>query len=210
MEKLSKKTEDITGQTINNWYIIGFEEYRLRKNGKRNSYWKCRCKYGHEFIKTYYGINSRGCPKCRGNFPDGRYISGAYYNKILHNAKQTGGNYDRPRDINITIEYLDDLIEKQNFRCALSGIKLEHPVYPRPGKNSKIISQLSENHSKSNASLDRIDGNGGYTMGNVQFVDYKINFLKGIFRDEEVIELSNLITNYQIEKEKQLYLCSTG
>tara|TARA_R110000803_G_scaffold209344_1_gene278831 strand:- start:98 stop:394 length:297 start_codon:yes stop_codon:yes gene_type:complete len=75
----------------------------------------------------------------------------------------------------IKIEYLQRLIEKQNFRCALSGVTLT-PI--------KTVKKSSHN-----CSVDRIDSDKGYIKGNVQWVETKINIAKHIQTQEEFVEM---------------------
>lgn len=86
--------------------------------------------------------------------------------------KNTGFMYE----VNIDHKYLMDLIEQQDYKCALTGIKLTH-----------IFRSLTS------ASLDRIDSNIGYLKGNVQFVCKGINLMKSYHTQEEAIEFINLI-----------------
>lgn len=72
----------------------------------------------------------------------------------------------RFKECNITLQNLKDLWEQQNGICPYTGIKLVLPTY---SKNS-IYFNL--------ASLDRIDSNKGYIVGNIQFVSLPINLLK--------------------------------
>ena len=74
----------------------------------------------------------------------------------------------------ITIEYAWELLLRQGWRCALSGVELT--MSPRD--------MLKEN---TNASLDRIDSTKGYEVGNVQWVHKVVNDLKSNMPEEEFI-----------------------
>ena len=71
---------------------------------------------------------------------------------------------------NLTTEYIQKLLEKQNFRCAFAGIELDHVA----GKNSLRL-----------ASIDRKNSNRGYVKGNVQIVLNCLNKAKGESTDKE-------------------------
>lgn len=45
-------------------------------------------------------------------------------------------------------------------------------------------------------SIDRIDSNGVYEEGNVQWVDKRINMMKGTLSNEEFIELCTMVAKY--------------
>jgi len=105
-----------------------------------------------------------GCVKCKTlnfsgrksfNYKGCEYVTGTYFNGIYHNAKK------RNLEFKISIEYIDNLLKKQNFKCALSDL----PIYI--GFDFDIT-----------ASLDRIDSNIGYLENNVQWVHKHINIMK--------------------------------
>jgi hypothetical protein len=87
---------------------------------------------------------------------------------------------------NLNGKYLWDLFLKQNRKCALSGIEI---VFPKAwGARSKT--QIT-------ASLDRVDSNKGYVIGNVQWVHKQINTMKMNMSDIEFINLCRMVTkNY--------------
>jgi hypothetical protein len=71
----------------------------------------------------------------------------------------------------ITYQYLLDLYDTQNGKCALSGIKMTHII----GDHTSI-------------SIDRIDSKVGYLAGNVQLVCQFINLGKRSHSNSEVLE----------------------
>ena len=75
-----------------------------------------------------------------------------------------------------------ELFEKQNRKCALSGLLLNFPK--------------DRNTHGGTASLDRIDSNGNYTLDNVQWVHKDINRLKNSFDQDYFINLCKLVSNY--------------
>ncbi len=105
-------------------------------------------------------------------------IPGRYWGRLT----QTNDN-TRKLEISITIEYINDLLEKQNFKCALSGIDI----------------WLKSNQNWT-ASLDRIDSSKGYTKDNVQWVHKDINKIKSDFSDIYFIELCSKVTECQKNK----------
>ena len=78
---------------------------------------------------------------------------------------------------NLTIEHLDNLYDFQQQRCALSGaaLTLDH------GQNNGV--------DNGNASLDRIDSDVGYVVGNVQFVTKDINMGKQKLSNADFVEM---------------------
>lgn len=68
----------------------------------------------------------------------------------------------------------------QNKKCALTGRKI---VFVPRGKS------INKTRTETTASLDRIDSNKGYVVGNVQWVYKKINMMKQGYSQDEFILL---------------------
>ena len=91
------------------------------------------------------------------------------FNRFIRSAKK------RTKDKNyflmdLNVEYLKELWDKQNGKCAYTGIQL---------KLDKSFSHIIL------ASLDRIDSTKGYIKDNVQFVSTSINLAKNSMSDLE-------------------------
>jgi hypothetical protein len=145
----------------------GFQLLDGYKNVKNKSKFLCRC--GKEFISTIQHIvsghtSSCGCESGFNRRKGTNLVSGTYYTTLKNSASL------RLLDFNISIEYITFLLQKQNFKCALSGLEIECGY-----KNS---------HS---ASLDRIDNTKGYTEDNVQWLHKDVNFLKNRMKQEKFI-----------------------
>jgi len=80
----------------------------------------------------------------------------------------------------ITEEFLQKLWDKQDGRCAITGIVLVKP---------KFMIKKQPN----TASLDRIDSSLGYNRDNVQFVAYSANMAKSDFTEEQIREFFSLL-----------------
>lgn len=78
----------------------------------------------------------------------------------------------------ITAAYLEQLWEAQQGCCAVSGL---------------LLSRKREPLSPFTASLDRIDNSKGYLMGNVRWVVYGVNALKGTGSDSDLIKIAQSI-----------------
>jgi len=91
----------------------------------------------------------------------------AYLQHLFINAKSKVAHKKRTRDHEFTIthEFLVQLWENQNGKCAISGVFLTHH---RDGSGAKDF----------NASIDRISNAKDYTPDNVQLVAYRINIMK--------------------------------
>ena len=84
-----------------------------------------------------------------------------------------GGATARNLEFSITKEEALEILEKQNYKCALSGIEL---ILPTTCKEAA--------HAFRTASLDRIDSSKGYTKENCQWVNFNINIMKWSNSDE--------------------------
>lgn len=71
-------------------------------------------------------------------------------------------------------------MDKQKSLCALTGL----PIH------------IGNTKHKTTASLDRIDSNKGYIVGNVQWLHKDINRLKTNFDITRFIELCHLISKH--------------
>jgi hypothetical protein len=76
------------------------------------------------------------------------------------------------------------LIEKQNKKCALSGLELKFP-------------EFGEKATKQTASLDRINSDLGYVKSNIQWLHKDVNKIKWELSQIRFIELCKLITKEQ-------------
>lgn len=171
-------TKNLEGQQFGQWTVLKYGGII-----KNNSYWYCRCSCGFEkLVKAQYLINgtSTKCQQCAFHKRENlNTICKTHWKIIKYNANK------RNILFNVTKEQCYDLIINQNFKCALSGVDL----------------YLSKNESehlegKTTASLDRIDSNKGYEIGNLQWLHKDINIMKHTFDQEYFIKVCNNIVNY--------------
>lgn len=150
--------------------IIGYEG--LSKKGPSKTYWKVKCECGTEKVVLGSSLSSGAAQSCGCNvgFKRGSLhklwsgcgkISGSQWCKLQDSARSRG------HEVKITKEEAWNLYEKQNGKCALSGVDIG-------------FAQDSESHSHGNttASLDRIDSKKGYTLSNIQWTHKMVNRMK--------------------------------
>lgn len=160
------------GKTYDQLTVIGFEKNKNKKVAV------CQCSCGNiinkrpELLKHINMTNNCGCQH-RGGWKGVGLLSQTFMCRIIRNAKI--------RDIpfNLSIDYLWELYEQQNGKCALSGLEI-------PFGKSTIDS--------SDASLDRIDSNKEYSKDNVQWVHKDINKMKMELDEKRFIELCKLVS----------------
>ena len=176
------KLIDLTGKKFGKWTVM----YRTSSSRSGATTWRCKCDCGLE--KDVYGSHlsygkSNGCVQCsKPKGKDSPYwngvgdISGNYWDSIKRGAD---GTKDKRRKLELTItkEYAWELFQKQNGKCALTGMLL-------------TINYRGEDHT---ASLDRIDSGKGYIEGNVQWIHKHINLMKNKLDQDYFIKLCKLV-----------------
>jgi hypothetical protein len=149
------------------------------KDSKGHLMYKCRCECGN--VKNIHGTHLRsnktiscGCKnKLNG------ICSDMWYNIVKGNLRLRTSR--KNMEVDISKEYVFDLFLKQNGKCALSGLPITLPKRWRERLQT--------------ASLDRIDNNLGYVMGNVQWVHKHVNVMKNKFPQEMFLYICGLISN---------------
>lgn len=181
--------KDLKGKRFGRLIVIEFDG---RRDGY--TYWKCRCDCGNIKIAKSGPLNYGYTKSCgclmkdsahESSYKGTRDIAGRYFSNVKNGAESRGFEF------NITIEYLQQLLEKQNYRCALSGIEIS---------GSQCTLKKYTTYKEMTASIDRIDSTKGYVLGNVQWVHKDINKIKINVEESYFIELCKAVTNYQKEK----------
>ena len=162
------------------------KEFAGHKNNLRQ--WLCICDCGNEkvvrggHLKKGY-IRSCGCEShpSKSNHKSWRgyeEISLDFFSTIRRNAEI------RNIEFEITIEYLWEVFINQDRKCALSGRCLK-------------FGRVSKDRKGKNASVDRIDSNKGYVVGNVQWIDKQINIMKNKIDEKEFLSICNEIVKHK-------------
>lgn len=153
-----------------------------------HAYYHCICSCGKR--KSISGtslisgkVKSCGCIRFKN--PTYRYITGNEFSAVRTRARL------RKKEFSITISDIDNLYQKQNGKCALTGINIVFNTCKKLG-TSKII--------RGNASVDRKDSSKGYTVDNIQLIDKDVNFAKQAKSDEDFIKMCELVVNFNRKK----------
>ena len=146
----------------------------------------CKCDCGKEKIILATRLRSGESKSCgckswmiREGHPAWKgykEIGGSFWHHLNKNAQS------RCYEVKITIEYIRDLLVKQNFKCALT---------------KETIGFGKRSNDRYTASLDRIDNNKGYIEGNVWWVHKDVNLMKQGFSVERLVDLSKKISKYK-------------
>lgn len=110
-------------------------------------------------------------------------IASAHKKCFNDNAKsiQNGKPLKPNRKFNITYAYLWELINKQEWKCAITKTPLE---------------PLGDSENNNRLSIDRIDSSKGYVPGNIQFIRYRVNTMKWTHNQNDFIKYCMQIVNY--------------
>ncbi len=165
---------ELIGQEVGKWRVLRYAG--LSKHGHKQ--FECRCECGVvRFIwqSGLIGGRSGSCRRCsiksgqESQFRRGHLkMPGRYWTKCRASAKSRGHVFA------VTIEYAYHILERQYWRCALSGLPIA----------------FAQHHTQSTtASMDRIDSSLGYIEGNVQWLHKEVNLMKGVLAQRRFLEL---------------------
>lgn len=187
--KLQEKDYPKIGDKFNEWIIINNIPVKDKYNrSKFEVMCSCNKNTKYEYLHQLKLGTSKMCKHCSAIRKDRTRkspkmltdnISFIIFSTIKRQALK------RNIVFNLTPEYLQNLLEIQNFKCCLTNVDINL---------SKTLDKKS-NRENNTASLDRINHNEGYVEGNVQWVHKKINYMKHVFNNDEFIFLCNLVSN---------------
>jgi len=141
--------------------LLVIKEIFKNKNGHIKFLCQCDCGNTCEVFGTHLRQQKIVSCKCKNKLNG---VSSDMWYKIINSGIKTRVKRNG-LEINITKEYVNKLYLLQNGKCKLSGVEITLPKTWRDRTYS--------------ASLDRIDSNKGYVIGNVQWVHKDINFMRG-------------------------------
>lgn len=187
MGKTKYNINELIGTSIGLRTIVGVGE-RTKSNNK-TALVRCVCgkessvEIGHFLAGRYSSctdcLNKNQIGSFNRAWKGGKHISFTLFSRWRKSAETRKIKWD------VTIEYLDSLIENQGFKCVFTGEEL---TIGHGGKNGLIVN--------GSASLDRINSSVGYVEGNVQFVAKDVNMAKQKLTDEEFTSLCLRVSNY--------------
>ena len=168
---------DLSGQKFGALYVECLEKH----NGQTMC--KCRCECGNVvYVKSgslRIGNNTTcGCKVTQIGERNSRWkgkgkISGSWWANFTRTAKSR--TCVKKSKFEITIDYVWELYQQQDGKCALSGVP---------------IAFSDTNYSNNTtASLDRIDSNKGYIKGNVQWLHKDVNKMKSDMDQDSFLQL---------------------
>jgi hypothetical protein len=179
-------TKDLTNERFG--YLVAISKTNvIYGDGHNRIAWECECDCGNKKTIVQQSLTrgltkSCGCYFQKHIFKGYKNFGGQQWSRIKHQAKQRNIEFD------ITIEYAYDLFEKQNNKCAISGVEI------------KLNKNYEGKKSLNSASLDRINSDIGYIVGNVQWVHKRVNMMKNNMSEKEFYEWCRIISEYNCIK----------
>lgn len=144
---------------------------------------KSKYPYRNNFDKRCKSCKVNQNKKARINYSDDKKLNKVLLNRI-HGVYQR--TKDKNLDCNIDLDYLKELWDIQNGKCAISGIDMTYT--------------LDEGRVFSNVSVDKINSKDGYIKGNVQLMCMSVNQLKSDFEMDVVIKIcKNILLHNEIK-----------
>jgi len=123
--------------------------------------------------KKDFESHRRVCRACALSLTNIAKSSSPYkYLKNLWNQLKYSREKEEGMLFEITPEQLNDLWDKQNGRCALSGVFM---TWHKGGEKRNT-----------NVSIDRIDPNIEYMITNIQLVCWRVNLIKHTMTEDEL------------------------
>lgn len=135
---------------------------------------------GNPFYGKKHSQESKDRFSLKMTIPYEHELPNSIWNILVNQAKR------RKIEFDLSKEEAYEIFINQNKKCKLSNMDISF------AKTSKEYRKHLQT-----ASLDRIDSNLGYTIGNVQWVHKKVNFMKHTLNEKEFIQICMLISNNQ-------------
>lgn len=162
--------KDLTGKTFGDLYVVGVSE--ISRNGHYRYHVTCSCGCHKTVLGTHMlqgNTTHCGCKtvKVSSNYQGYKGVGKTYWSSLKRGANGEKGR--KPIPFEITLEYIGDLLEAQDYKCKLSNLPIS-----------------AKHHT---ASLDRIDSSLGYVVGNVQWLHKDVNMMKRHYDQDYFISL---------------------
>ena len=183
---LERRTNIQIGYKFGTWEVTSSAIY-INKQLR----YKVRCSCGYERYMPASQITKpnkyQTCRRCSS----GKILSN-FRESFIHSIKKNALSRNKEFANDITPEYLYELLESQNFKCAITGDNL----LPEDNSLDHVRRELP-------LSLDRVDSSKGYIICNIQWVTKRINWMKGDLSMEEFLEQCSKVLNHANQQPSQ-------
>jgi hypothetical protein len=168
---------NLIGQKIGSWTPLSFGKSVKTARGNAKTL-LCRCECGYELVIWGTRLKNGKYPKCCKCRP--KIQASVAYKRFWRSLNWMADT--RGLKITVSLEEIFALLEKQNNKCALTGLNIMFPH--------------TKNSSDRTASLDRIDSNKDYSIDNIQWIHKDINKMKNNFSEDKLLEYCKLIVKH--------------
>ena len=110
--------------------------------------------------------------------------------KFLRQNLSRAANRPNPQEIKVTLDYLYEVGESQDWKDPFTGETLEFTRGGNWGMQNNMGTGASNPLS---CSIDRIDSEIGYVKGNIQLVTARTNLAKGNMTNEEFRDYCKMV-----------------
>lgn len=166
---------NLAGQIIGCWHVVQLIDHDPRR---REMVWLCECRdcgAERQRFTSYLRSAAYGCRACKDLKQ--RKVGWDYLMKTVAEKAVERGHV-----VDVGVDEIRSLYERQQGRCALTGLEIG------------FASSHREHHrGGSTASLDRIDPTLGYRPGNLQWVHKDINRMKSTLDQDRFILLCRAV-----------------
>lgn len=175
--RCATKKEDNVGNIINN--LLCVDSFHKKNVSNRSIIWlnlTCqKCLFKRIVRADIFRTQSVTCDNCKNPTHLHKKIGKGktphqYFVSLKYGAK------NRNIGVNITVDDILNLAIKQNYKCYLSGLDISF--------------------DDGSLSVDRIDSNKGYIIGNIQCVHRDINFMKNSYSQERFLDICSKVTSW--------------
>lgn len=135
--------------------------------------------------RNYYSSYCKHCESERNKIKREKMVSDdieSFFKKLATACRTRAYQSKGKFNCSITWEQLVELYEKQNHKCALSGIEM--------------TTLRQKGRLPNNASVDRIIPGGDYSIDNIRLVCNHVNMMRSDLSDDELIKYCKSILKY--------------
>lgn len=144
------------------------------------------CGEEQSYLRRNYAVESlslnKECKKCSNKRVENchrgwhRGVRVSWFNKFKSNSELRGIQWD------LSLDDVADLMEAQEFKCALTGWSIEFPESGHP--------------QKAPASIDRVDSKKPYSRDNIQLVTREVNMMKQQYSQADFIKTCKAVAEH--------------
>lgn len=181
------KKLNLIGQRFGKGVVTNENGFRYKgiSTKRRIRLWELKCDCGQTYSTYTEALTSGDCGSCgcQKFLFHSSVRKSCSFNRYWKNIRQDAKR--RNHDFQITKDFAQSLLDKQNNLCVLSGLPISF--------------------NEGTASLDRIDSLKHYTSDNVQWVHRNVNYMKNTMPQSEFLNFCSLIVSHNA-KSNPLYI----